>query len=176
MVRSRPSIERIVGGERIQIRSPFCFWGPCVPRGFSLLELVGVLLIAAVVGAVAIPRLWGSRFEEAAFADETLAALRFAHRSAVTMQRTVCVAFTATTATFTYDSTYGGSTCPGTGLPPPGGGAGPYVVTARGSASFSPLPSAFNFDRVGQPSAAQTITFSGGGRQVVIEAVTGYVH
>lgn len=146
-----------------------------------MLELVGVLVVVAILAVVLAPRLWGSRFDDAAFADETLAALRFAHRSAVTMRRTVCVSFTSTTAAFTYDPTAVTSTCSGlsptcsSGLPPPGGGTAPYTVTARGSASFSSIPTNFNFDCAGKPSTAQTISF-GSGQQIAIEAVTGYVH
>jgi MSHA pilin protein MshC len=150
-------------------------------RGFSFLELVAALVIASILTAMVLPRFFGSTVDDASFADETLAALRYAHRSAVTMRRSVCVAFTATSASFTYDPNEVTTTCSAftpscsTGLPPPGGGTGSYTVTARGSASYSAVPTNFNFDCAGRPSVAQTVTF-GSGRQVIVEAVTGYVH
>jgi MSHA pilin protein MshC len=149
-------------------------------RGFSLLELVGVLLIAAILAAVVVPKFWGSRFDDAAFADETRSALRFAQRSAVTMRRSVCVTFTSTTAVFTYDPTAVTTTCSSfsptcsSALPPPEGGSSSYTVTARGSASYSSVPTNFNFNCAGAPSTAQTINFPSG-QQIVVEALTGYV-
>jgi MSHA pilin protein MshC len=143
------------------------------------MELVAVLVVMSVLAIVVMPRLWDNTFGEAKFFDESITALRYAQRSALTMQRTVCVAFTGTTAiTLTFDSTYGGTTCPGTNLPRPDG-ASPYVVTAPNGVGFTTVPAApasFRFDRAGAPSVAQTLSVSGGGKQIVIEAVTGHVH
>jgi MSHA pilin protein MshC len=152
--------------------SPFCFG--CRAAGFSLMELVAVLVVLGVLAVVIMPRFWGSTFDEAKFFDESITALRYAQRSALTMQRTVCVAFTGTTITLTYDNVYGGATCPGTGLPRPDG-ASPYVVTAPSGGGFTAVPAGFRFDRAGAPSAAQTLSLSGG-HQIIVEAVTGHVH
>jgi MSHA pilin protein MshC len=145
--------------------------------GFTMPELVAVLVVVGVLAAVAAPRvgLIGTSYDEAKLHDQALAALRYAQKSAVAMQRTVCVVFTGgTTLTLTYDATYGGTTCPGTALPPPAGGSGTsYTVVRQGSAVFT-AASDFNFSRTGRPSAGQTITITGG-KTIVIEAETGYV-
>lgn len=147
-------------------------------RGFTVAELIAVMVISGVLAAVAVPRLAavGSSYDESRLYDQTLAALRFAQKAAVSMERTVCVAFSGgTTLTLTYDSSYVPVACPGLALPPPGGGSGSgaYTVVRQGSAGYS-AASTFSFDRIGRPSAAQTILLVGG-RQIVIEAETGYV-
>lgn len=138
------------------------------------MELIAVLVVTAVLAVVVTPRFWGSTFDEAKFFDESITALRYAQRSALTMQRTVCVAFTGTTITLTYNATYGSATCPGANLSRPDG-ASPYLVTAPSGGGFTSVPTSFSFDRVGVPSTAQTLGLSGG-RQIVVEAVTGHVH
>lgn len=152
--------------------SLFCFRA----TGFSLPELIAVLIIVGVLAAVAMPRLSTSSFDEVRFYDETSAALRFAQATAMATQRTVCVTFTATQLVLRYAPTYGVTTClPADGLASPGGRGGtPYTVIAQGSAGYAPTPANFTFDRVGRPSAAQTITLNGG-RQIIVEAETGYV-
>lgn len=173
-------------GERTQGRSPFCFGEagrvrahPFSERrasGFSLAELVGVLVIAAVLFAVAAPKFSSVGFSESGFANETAAALRYAQRSALAMQRTVCVEFlSATSLQLRYRNAYGTGACD-TDLPPPGGGTPPYTVSATGSASFSGY-SNFSFDRIGKPSFASTLTITlNDGRTVVVEKESGFVH
>lgn len=146
-------------------------------RGFSLPEIIAVLLIAGVLAAVAFPRLSfvGSAYDEGRLYDQSIAALRFAQKAAVSMQRTVCVAFSGgTTLSLTYAAVYGSTACPGTPLPPPSGGGGAYTVVRQGSAGYA-AASNFSFDRIGRPSAGQVISLVGG-RQIAIEAETGYVH
>src|SRR5258708_25790131 len=104
-------------------------------HGFTLPELISVIVILTILAAIGIPRMWNSGFDEAAFAEETLGALRYAQKSALAMQRTVCVAFTSTTVTFTYASAYGSSTCT-PGLIPPGGSARPYQVNTQHGRAF----------------------------------------
>ena len=134
-------------------------------------ELVAVILIAGIIAVVALPRFSTSAFDEVRFYDETSAALRYAQATAVAHQRTVCVTSTGTQVTLTYASAYSAAACD-SNLAPPGGGGAPYTVSAQGGAG-SPAFS-FTFDRVGRPSAAQTITLNGG-RQILVEAETGYV-
>jgi len=133
------------------------------------MELVAVLLIMGVLAIVVVPRFWSSGFDESRLYSETAAALRFAQKSALAMQRTVCVTFSATTVTLSYDSNYATAVC-NTPLVAPDGGA--YVVNAGGGTTLA--AASFTYDRTGRPSAGQTITVSGG-RQLFVEAVSGYV-
>ena len=137
-------------------------------------ELVAVMVIMGVLAAVALPKFSATAYgeDELRFYDQTFAALRYAQRAATAMQRNVCATFTSTQLTLTYGAAYGGA-C-NTNLVGPGGETAPYKVTAQGSTTYTSAIT-FSFDRVGRPSAGQTITISGG-KQIVVESETGYVH
>ena len=122
-------------GERTKVRSPFALRGRR-QRGVNLIELVAVLVIGGVIGAVALPRLWGSGYDEAVFAQEATSALRYAQRSALAKQRNVCVALTATSLTLTYASAYGSAAACNTNLAGPSGGGAPYTVNAQHGRTF----------------------------------------
>jgi MSHA pilin protein MshC len=147
------------------------------------MELVMTMVIVGILAVVALPRLTRTAFDEARLYQETLAALRYAQRTALAHQRTVCATFSGTptkqlTLTYAsscvYPSACTVSDC-NANLPAPAGvSTGAYTVAAAGSASYT-TASSFAFDRVGRPSAAQTIVLSDG-RTIAVEPETGYVH
>lgn len=64
--------------------------------GFTLVELIMVMLLLGVLAAFAAPKIFNvDDFNARGFHDETLGFLRYAQKAAVAQRRTVCVTFTA---------------------------------------------------------------------------------
>lgn len=152
--------------------------------GFSLLELITVMVIAGVLAAYMGPRLMDKQaFDERGFFDETQTILRYAQKTAIAKRRMVCVAFGGNSVTLTFASTSGAATCD-TNLPGPTGPIdpanpnAPYTVQAKSATNvFAPVPADFTFDALGRPSAGTvTITITGIPRNIIVEGESGYVH
>lgn len=144
--------------------------------GFTLVELIVVLMIVGILAVAAIPRLLNTQdFEERGFHDQTLAALRYAQKAAVAQRRRVCVAVGTNSVTLTIASVSGDAAACDTNLTGPGGGS-PYTVTAPTGVSFSSAATSFSFFALGNASAGQTLQVSGVADSITVEQETGYVH
>ena len=145
-------------------------------RGFTIVELVVVIVILGLMAAVIVPRFVGrDAFASRGFYDEAQSVVRYAQKTAIAWRRLVYVCVTATAV-----SARSGS-CPSSGtlLVHPATGAA-LTATAPSGVTLSPTGN-FSFDGAGRPSATQTInlisTIAGDpARQIVVEAETGYVH
>lgn len=146
--------------------------------GFTMVELIMVIVIIGVLAVFAAPRFNATDFNARGFHDETLAILRYAQKSAIAQRRPVCVTFTGNSATLTVDADRNAAT--GTGgcelnLIGPRGDT-PGTITARSGVTYGSTPAAFNFDGLGQPSVSQAIQVAGAGYSITVEPGTGYVH
>lgn len=162
--------------------------------GFTLIELIMVMVILGILAVYAVPRIFNSNdFYARGFHDETLSILRYAQKTAIAQRRTVCVVFSApspASATLTIASAAASYTCNTSSTGPnkscPGGPTGPTgCITGRTDVAYSGTPTNFNFDGLGQPIKAdgtgaaqttQTIQVANAAKSITVEAATGYVH
>ena len=142
-------------------------------RGFSLTELVVVIAIAVILSAFAFSRINTASFDTEGYANQVIAALRYAQKLAISQRRNVTVTVQTGSVSLTYPD------LGGTAVVSPGAG-GPFSVNAPSGVSLSgTLGSSCTFSALGEPSAAGTIVVSGGDISpitITVEAETGYVH
>ena len=146
----------------------------CACRGFTLVELVTVLLIAGVLAAVAMPRMVSQgTFQADGAANQIRSTLRYAQRLAMAKGREVCVATAATSVTLTYNpTTISGAPC--IPVTEPDSGA-PYVLNLPSGITLTPTL-AFRFDWLGRPSPNVAVNLNLSGMLAIIVAQeTGYV-
>jgi MSHA pilin protein MshC len=170
-------------------------------QGFTLVELIAVIIVVGILGAVAAGRFLGrSSFDSVAYADQAAALLRYAQKVAVAQNRNVYVRVDAAGIALCYQSACGAGNrvlAPGTG----NSGSAATVAACANDATWAceappaqvrvtPVAS-FYFDALGKPFAAADIaptpvsTFakldvvvraSESVRTISVEMETGYVH
>lgn len=149
-------------------------------RGFTLTELITIVVILGIISAVAAPRFFDrGSFDTRRAYDEVMATLRNAQKIAIAQRRFVCVTIAGNTVTLTYDATppstaHPAAVCAGSlALINPVTGAATYTVDAPNGVAVS--PTAFSFDNLGRASAAQDIAVGDYPNHILVAAETGYV-
>jgi MSHA pilin protein MshC len=149
-------------------------------RGFTLPELVAVLVVAGVLAAVTLPKLQGAlALRDDAGHDEVVSALRHARQTAVSHRRLVCASVGATSVSLTIAAANPATACTAS-LPGPDGSAA-YASTGSGSASLSPAGTIYfqptgraTSDGAGNSVSSRSIAVTGSDTITVI-GETGHV-
>lgn len=150
-------------------------------RGYTMVELITVMVVVGILAAIAIPRISDtSDFSASAYRNEVASALRHAQKSAVSHRRVVCADLTPRAITLRISVTVGSSACD-TGFTSPDGSnyASRNDSPAAGGAFMNQrllfLPNGeIRLNAAGTPFATGAITISGQA-DIRIDGSTGYV-
>lgn len=175
-------------------------WRPRRTKGYTLVELVVVMVIVGVLGAIGAARFMDRRgFDTAAFADQTRSMLRFSQKLAIAQNRPIYTQMSSGTVALCFVATV---PCPAASRVPAIGANGGatacapaswYCEAAPGTIAYALVPAASTvicFTAQGQPGLpsgttcasasftglAMNITGDGATTPVTIAAETGYVY
>lgn len=142
-------------------------------KGFTLIELIAVLLVIGILAAFAVPSLNLASYREQGFIQQSLATIRYAQKQAISSGCNVEVDITAVGCNLNWTGDPVGSTCPMAALSNPVNGNANFCEDSNAPAGSTFPASPFTFDKIGTPSAG-TVQYILGATTIQVEAETGY--
>jgi MSHA pilin protein MshC len=132
--------------------------------GFTLIELVAVLLLVGIISATAASRFF-SASDAALLAgrDDVLMALRHAQQQAMDLDKAVAFVATATSVSVTLDGV------------PAASGSVQYPLALRSGVALAPNVT-LSFNRLGETTATAFVLSAGGESVNVDVSAAGYAH
>ncbi|MDP2787775.1 MAG: type II secretion system protein [Pseudomonadota bacterium] len=148
---------------------------PSLAKGFTLVELIGVIAIAGILAAVAAPRFFNTAtFASRGYFDAAAGFLRYAQKLAIARHGNVAVLVNTSGLTLCSVTT---SPCPVASQILGPDGNTPFQALVPNGVSLAGSVASFSFDAQGRPNTAAILTITGDQtRTLTVEAETGYVH
>lgn len=152
----------------------------CKQAGFTLVELVMVIVVLSILSATAIPKFFDTNtYAERAFFDDTLNAVRYAQKLAVATGCNVQISISSDSYTLTRQGSSSSTSCPGgssysLAVPHPGSEASSYSGSET-DVTLTSSASSFVFDPLGTASADVTLAVNGS-RTISVIGETGFVY
>ena len=158
-----------------------------VNRGFTLVELVVVLLLIAILAFVALPRLSQNTLELSSQAEQVATDIRYAQTLSMTRgaalgsQGRYCILFTATGYQYRHNGNSYATPCTVAVNHPATGSSAAVVLSGTAVSTANLTGNCLEFDTKGQPTslvapasdATITLAATGGPRLVVVSPITG---
>lgn len=149
-----------------------------IEKGFTLIELVMVIVLLGILSATALPKFFDfSGFQQQAFFDDTLSAVRYAQKLAVATGCKVQVSVSANAYVLNSPATRSQCSSNPTfslAVRHPGTGEASYTHSESG-VSLTSTPVTFYFDALGRASADVQLTVAGT-KTITVVSDTGFVY
>lgn len=150
-------------------------------HGFSLPELIAVLLLVGILSVFALPKLQGSlSFRDDGWRDQIVASLHYAHKIAISHRRLVCASVAADGVTLSIASANPAASCntalagvDGQALAANSNGAAAASISPAGPLYFQPS-GRVTTDGTGSNAATRIVTVDGQA-PIVMVGETGHV-